>query len=102
MLPPGINDVELFASYFNSTVTSPVLVYRDTIGTEVIFGDVGILFASDNSVKIRCHSDYPISSDAVPPNVEWQDVLGVDFHDAMKEFRMSNTFSTETMFPVNQ
>lgn len=99
-LRPQVDNLELFASYFDSTVKSPVLVHRDTAGTEVIFGDSGIMVAKDNSVTVRLHSDYPIHPDAAPPQLQWEEILGTNFHDAMNEFRRTHTFSTEAVFPI--
>lgn len=99
-IPPEIDDIELFAAYFNSTVSCSVLIHHDTTGMEVIFGDFGILIGNDNSVIVRMHSDYPIHSSAKPPSLEWQAILGDNFINSMKDYRKSNIFSTGAVFPV--
>jgi hypothetical protein len=101
-IPSEICDAELFAAYLNSTVIYNVLIHRDTAGTEIIFGDSGILIGNDNSVTVRLHSDYPIHSDAKLPNIEWQAILGDNFDDVMRDYRKSNIFSTGAVFPVKQ
>jgi hypothetical protein len=37
---------------------------------------------------------------ARPTPLNWSDVLGNNFHEAMKDFRKRNTFVTELLFPV--
>jgi len=101
-LPPQADDIELFASYFASTVRSPVLIHRGAIGTEVIFGDSGILFQKHDTVTVRLHSDYPMHPSAVRPCLQWEAILGIGFHDAMNEYRKSHTFSTAAVFPIVQ
>jgi hypothetical protein len=101
-IPPEIDYVELFAAYLNSTVTYRVLIHRDADDTEVIFGDSGILISPDNSVTVRLHLDYTINSNAVLPSIEWQTILGEHFDEAMRDYRKSNVFSTEAVFPVKQ
>lgn len=100
-IPAGVAYAELFAAYLNSTSASTVLVHDNTAGTEVIFGDAGVLIDNENFVTVRLHSDCPISPDAVAPNIDWKAVLGGQFHDAMKEYRESHSFATRAVFPVN-
>lgn len=83
-------------------VTYRVLIQRDADDTEVIFGDSGILIKPDNSVTVRLHLDYEINSNAVIPSIEWQTILGENFDKAMRDYRKSNVFSTEAVFPVKQ
>lgn len=99
-IPSEIDGAELFAAYLNSSVTYNVLIHRDTPGTEIIFGDSGILIDNNNSVTVRLHSDHPIHPDAKPPNIEWQAILGENFDDVMRDYRKSNIFSTGAVFPV--
>ena len=99
-IPPDIDYVELFAAYLNSNVKYRVLIYRDANDTEVIFGDSGLLISPDNSVTVRLHLDYAINPNAVPPNIKWQRILGENFDEAMRDYRKSNVFSTEAVFPV--
>lgn len=102
IIPPKIDYVELFGAYLNSQATNKVLIQRDADHTEVIFGDSGILINDDNSVTVRLHSDYAISPIAVQPNIKWQSILGENFDEAMRDYRMTNVFSTEAVFPVKQ
>ncbi len=99
-IPPETDEVELFAAYFNSTVSGSVLIHHDTAGIEVIFGDFGILIGNDNSVIVRMHSDYPIHSSARPPRLEWRAILGDNFINSVKDYHKSNTFSIGALFPV--
>lgn len=101
-LPPHVDDIELFASYLASIVKSPVLIHRDTVGIEVIFGDSGIMFARHDTVTVRLHSDCPIHPDAARPHLQWKAILGIDFHDAMNEYRKTHTFCTAVAFPIVQ
>jgi len=102
IIPPEIDYVELFAAYLDSNVISRVLIHRDADDTEVIFGDSGLLISPNNSVTIRLHLDYDIYPNSVPPNIKWQTILGDDFEEAMRDYRKSNSFSTEAVFPVNK
>ncbi len=95
-----VDDVELFASYFASTVEERVFVYHDKDGSEVIFGDTGLLIAQDGSITVRLHSDRPIRPSAAPPVLPWKSLLGTDFHEIMTEYRKSSTFSSEAVFSV--
>jgi hypothetical protein len=99
-MPTDVHETELFAAYLNDITEAPVVVRHDSSGVEVIFGDAGLLIENDKSVKIRLHSDFPIPPDSVEPGVNWRSVLGADFDDKMKEFRRSNSFSTEAVFAV--
>jgi hypothetical protein len=101
-IPQEIDYVELFAAYLNSNVTYRVLIHRDADDTEVIFGDSGLLISPDNSVTVRLHLDYAINPNAVPPNIKWQTILGENFDEAMRDYRKSNVFSTEAVFPVKR
>jgi hypothetical protein len=101
-IPPEIDYVELFAAYLNSNVKYMVLIYRDANDTEVIFGDSGLLISPDNSVTVRLHLDYAINPNAVPPKIKWQTILGENFDEAMRDYRKSNIFSTEVVFPVKK
>lgn len=101
-IPPEIDYVELFGAYLNSKAPNKVLIHRDADDTEAIFGDSGILISHDNSVIVRLHLDYAVSPNAAKPNIKWQSILGENFDEAMKDYRMSNVFSTEAVFPVKQ
>jgi hypothetical protein len=68
--------------------------------TEVIFGDTGVLIDSSGSLNVRLHSDFPISSEAVIANADWESVLGLSFRDSIDEFRRNNTVLSEAAFPV--
>jgi hypothetical protein len=98
---PYVDGGELFASYFASTVEAPVLVRHDADGTEVIFGDSGVIVTPDGSVIVRLHADRPIHPDAKPPSVRWETLLGTEFHELMTDYRKSNVFSSDFVFPVN-
>lgn len=102
IIPLEIDYFELFGSYLNSKATNKVLIHRDADVTEVIFGDSGVLISNDNSVTVRLHLDYAINLNAVQPNIKWQSILGENFDEAMRDYRMSNVFSTEAVFPVKQ
>lgn len=95
-----VDEVELFASYFASTVEGQVLVHHDKDGSEVIFGDSGLLIAQDGSITVRLHSDRPIYPSATPPVLPWKSLLGTDFHEIMTEYRKSSKFSSEAVFSV--
>ncbi len=101
-IPPDVDELELFASFLQATVKSTVLVHRDTAGTEVILGDSGIVIAKDNSVVVRLHFDHPISSNAAPPTVQWQTILGAKFFEVMNTYRKLHTFSTEAFFSIHK
>jgi len=101
-IPNDVDELELFASYFNSLMQVPVLFHRDSSNVaDVIFGDSGIVINDDRSLGVRLHSDLPISANATAPSVDWQSICGVGFHDTMKSFREAHSFSTEAVFPVN-
>ncbi len=102
IIPPDINYLELFAAYLDSNVVSRVLIHHDAGDTEVIFGDAGLLIHPDNSVTVRMHLDYDIDPNAVPPNIKWQTILGDKFEEAMRDYRKSNGFSIEAVFPVKK
>ncbi len=102
LIPPDIDYAELFGAYLNSQATNKVMIQSDADYTEVIFGDSGILINNDNSVTIRLHSDYAISPVAVQPNIKWQSILGENFDEAMRNYRMANVFSTEAFFSVKR
>jgi hypothetical protein len=102
IIPHHIDYSELFGAYLNSQAPNKVLTHRDADHTEVIFGDSGLLINDDNSVTVRLHSDYVISSNAVQPKIKWQSILGENFDKIMRDYRMTNVFSTEAVFPVKQ
>jgi hypothetical protein len=101
-IPAEIKDTELFAAYLNEATKGAVLVHRQDIGVEVIFGDSGVMFKNDDTVTVRMHSDYPLSADAVTPKADWRSSLGESFEDNLNAYRSSNTFSTSALFPVRK
>lgn len=97
---PDVDIGELFASYFASTVEEPVLVHSDAAGTEVIFGDAGVIATQTGELTVRIHRDHPIYPDARPACLQWRTILGSGFHDTMNEYCKSHRFSTAALFPV--
>lgn len=100
-LRTDVDEVDLFASHFATTVEEPVLVHHHQDGTEVIFGDSGVMVAQDGSVSVRLYSDRPFHPDASPPDLQWESLLGNEFHDMTIQYRKSNTFSSDAVFAIN-
>jgi hypothetical protein len=97
-----VNEWELFASYFSGLTESPILIHRQDLGVEVIFGDSGILMGDDNTVRVRMHSDFQIAPEARTATLDWQAILGTEFLEAINEYRMSHAFSTSATFPIQK
>lgn len=98
-MPPDTDDLEVFASYFQSCVKGPVFVLKEANGYEVIYGDAGLYVEAD-SLSVRLHQDFPLPSDATPAASDLAKALGDQFHKDMREFRQHNTFETEVWFPI--
>jgi hypothetical protein len=101
-IPAEVKDTEVFAAYFNEATDGAVLIHRQDIGVEVIFGDSGIMFNDDDTVIVRMHSDFSMSAGAVSPTADWRSILGESFDDSLTAYRTSHAFSTSALFPVHK
>jgi hypothetical protein len=101
-IPAEIKDTEVFAAYFNEVTDGAVLIHRQDIGVEVIFGDSGVMFKDDDTVTVRMHSDFSMSARAVSPTADWRSILGESFDESLNAYRASNAFSTSALFPVHK
>jgi hypothetical protein len=90
----------LFGAYLQATVAGEVKVRNEQDGTEVIYGDTGLLIAGDGPVAARMYMDSPFPAAASLVSREVADEAKARFDDAMAAFRASNTFVTELCFPI--
>ena len=87
---------EAFASYFSACVTAPVRLRADGEGTEVIYGDTGILIKAGGAVVLRAYADLPFPSDA-RATMRSNDAGLIE---EVSEFKKRNQFRTGTWFPL--
>jgi hypothetical protein len=98
-MPRALSEFEVFGSYFQGIVATPVLVRKERGSVETIYGDSGLLVNTSRTVTVRRYSDYDFPADALPASSDFSQVAA-GFSSRMDEYRKAHTFSTELRFPI--
>jgi hypothetical protein len=98
-LPEDTDEAAIFASYFKGTVSNAVHVRSDEAGTEVIYGDCGIINGRE-TFTVRQYTDLPIPEDVRLIGPEPASIFRQGLETKIKEFRGRKRFTSPFWFPV--